>query len=53
MIHYENLQLYLRLGLKLKIHRELSKVLTYEFYYDYIKNKYGSSLRLLFADTGG
>ena len=29
----------------------LSKVLTYEFYYDYIKNKYCNNLRLLFTDT--
>ena len=34
---------------------ELSKVLTYEFHYDYIKNKYGSNSRLLllFRDTDG
>ena len=30
---------------------ELSKVLMYEFHYDYINNKYGNSSRLLFADT--
>ena len=30
---------------------ELSKVLTYEFHYDYIKNKYGNNSRLLFKDT--
>ena len=30
---------------------ELSKVLTYEFHYDYIKNKYGNNSRLLFTDT--
>ena len=29
---------------------ELSKVLMYEFHYDYIKNKYGKNSRLLFAD---
>ena len=29
----------------------LSKVLMYEFYYDYIKNKYCNNLRLLFTDT--
>ena len=28
---------------------ELRKVLMYEFYYDYIKNKYGSNSRLLFT----
>ena len=30
---------------------ELSKVLMYEFHYDYSKNKYGNNSRLLFADT--
>ena len=30
---------------------ELSKVVMYEFYYDYIKNKYGGNSRLLFPDT--
>ena len=30
---------------------ELSKVLTYEFHYDYIKNKYVNNPRLLFRDT--
>ena len=30
---------------------ELSKVLMYEFYYDYIKNKYGNNSRLLFTDN--
>ena len=30
---------------------ELSKVLMYEFHYDYIKNKYGNHSRLLFTDT--
>ena len=30
---------------------ELSKVLMYEFDYDYIKNKYGNNSRLLFTDT--
>ena len=30
---------------------DLSKVLMYEFLYDYIKNKYGNNLRLLFTDT--
>ena len=29
----------------------LSKVLMYEFYYDYIKNKYGNKSGLLFTDT--
>ena len=29
----------------------LSKVLRYEIHYDYIKNKYGKTLRLLFTDT--
>ena len=32
---------------------ELSKVLMHEFHYDYIKNKYGSNLKLLFTDTDG
>ena len=30
---------------------DLSKVLTYEFHYDYIKIKYGNNSRLLFTDT--
>ena len=30
---------------------QLSKVLMYEFHYDYIKNKYGNNSRLLFTDT--
>ena len=27
---------------------ELSRVLMFEFHYDYIKNKYGNKLKLLF-----
>ena len=30
---------------------ELSKVLMYEFHYDYIKNKYDNNSRILFTDT--
>ena len=30
---------------------ELSKVLMYEFHYDYIKNRYGNNSRLLFTET--
>ena len=30
---------------------ELSKVLMYEFHYDYIKNKYGNNSGLLFTDA--
>ena len=30
---------------------KLSKVLMYEFHYDYIKNKYGNNSRLLLTDT--
>ena len=30
---------------------ELSKVLIYEFHYDYVKNKYSNNSRLLFRDT--
>ena len=30
---------------------EFSKVLMYEFHYDYIKNEYGNILRLLFTDN--
>ena len=31
---------------------EFSKILIYEFHYDYIKNKYDNKSKLLFADTG-
>ena len=30
---------------------ELSKVLMYEFHYDYIKSKYDNKSKLLFTDT--
>ena len=30
---------------------ELSKVLMYEFHYDYIKSKYGNNSKLLFTDS--
>ena len=30
---------------------DLSKVLMYQFHYDYIKNKYGNNSRLFFTDT--
>ena len=30
---------------------ELSKVLLYQFHFDYIKSKYGKNSRLLFTDT--
>ena len=30
---------------------ESSKILMYEFHYDYIKNKHGNNSRLLFTDT--
>ena len=31
----------------------LSKVLMYEYHYDYIKNKYSNNSSLLFTDTDG
>ena len=31
---------------------KLTKVLMYEFHYDYIKNKYVNNSRLMFTDTG-
>ena len=30
---------------------ELTKVIMYEFHYDYIENKYGNNSRLFFLDT--
>lgn len=30
---------------------EMSKVLMYDFYYDYIKNKHDTKSKLLFTDT--
>ena len=32
---------------------ELSKILMYDFHYDYIKNKYGINSRLLITDSDG
>ena len=32
---------------------DLTKILMYEFHYDYIKNKYGNKSELLFSDTDG
>ena len=31
---------------------EISKTLTYEFWYDYIKQKYQNSVKLCYMDTG-
>ena len=39
---------YIEMRIKEKI-----KVLMYEFIYDYIKNKHGNKLKLLFTDTHG
>ena len=30
---------------------ELSKILTYEFWYDYVKPKYGEKVKLCYMDT--
>ena len=30
---------------------ELSKILIYEFWYDYVKQKYGENVRLCYMDT--
>ena len=40
-----------KLGYNGKCISELSKLLMYEFLYDYIKSKYGDKSRLLFTDT--
>ena len=47
-----------KLALKLNKHAyigtcilEFSKILMYEFHYDYIKNKYDNKTKLLFTDT--
>ena len=46
-----------KLALKLKKDlmciSESSKILMYEFYFDYIKTKYGNKSKLLFTDNGG
>ena len=31
---------------------ELSKILMYEFWYDYLKTKYGEKAKLCYVDTG-
>ena len=31
--------------------RELSKILMYEFWYDYVKQKYGEKVKLCYMDT--
>ena len=63
MLHkmFENNLVVIRKGkLALKLNKlayigvcilKLSKVLMYEFHYDYIKNKYDNKSKLLFADT--
>ena len=30
---------------------EISKIIMYEFWYDYVKNKYGNKARLCYTDT--
>ena len=30
---------------------EISKILTYEFWYDYMKSKYGDNVKLCYMDT--
>ena len=42
-----NNPVYLRLSIL-----ELSKVLMYEFWYDYVKPKYGEKSKLCYMDTG-
>ena len=46
-------KLALKLNKDLMCTLESSKILMYEFYFDYIKTKYGNKSKLLFTDNGG
>ena len=48
-----NKPIYLGLYLEIsRIYLEISKILMYEFWYDYMKSKYGDNVKLCYMDTG-